>query len=294
MPIHDELYARDDRTLTCGGAALNSARCCNFILRKEGHAGKVGFVGCVHEKDDAGNKLKEALNDAGMIACFDHTTKENTGRCAVVIKGTERTLCANIGASACYTNDHFEDHAKKMFAKANAIYTTGFFITSNVEVLRKVGDFAVEHNKPLFFNIAAVFLFFIAKDDVMSCIEKADFVFCNEDEGSQYCLANGLEKDDRVAGAKHMAAYKKANTKRPRYAIITQGPDRVIIAKHTPGSDAEAEVTFVDSEKVPVADIVDTNGAGDSFVGGFLAAYTNGKEVEDCVKAGIKMATIVV
>jgi len=45
---------------------------------------------------------------------------------------------------------------------------------------------------------------------------------------------------------------------------------------------------------VPKEDIVDTNGAGDSFVGGFLAAYSQGKEVEECVHAGIKMATIVV
>jgi len=243
MPLHDELYAREDRTLTCGGAALNSARCCNHILRKERLDGKVAFVGCI-AKDDAGAQLTKALEEVDMKAAFAITDEEATGRCAVVIHGTERTLCANIGASAKYPNAHFDEN-KALFENAALIYSTGFFITSNIEVLRKVCTFAAENDKPMFFNIAAVFLFFIAKDDVMNCIEHSDFVFCNEDEGSQYCKANDIDENDRVAGAIHMAKYKKANSKRPRHAIITQGADRVIIAKHMPG-DEEVDVKFVD------------------------------------------------
>jgi sugar/nucleoside kinase (ribokinase family) len=40
--------------------------------------------------------------------------------------------------------------------------------------------------------------------------------------------------------------------------------------------------------------IVDTNGAGDSFVGGFFAALSRGESVIDCVKAGVKLSGIVV
>jgi adenosine kinase len=102
------------------------------------------------------------------------------------------------------------------------IYSTGFFITSNNESLRKVCKLANERNKILAFNIAAVFLLMIAKDDVMFCIEHADLVFCNEDEASAYGKICGLDETDRVAIANHIANSKKT-TSRPRVTVVTQG-----------------------------------------------------------------------
>lgn len=84
------------------------------------------------------------------------------------------------------------------------------------------------------FNIAAIFLMHIAKESVDYCIEHADFVFCNEDEASCYAKMAGLDENDRVGAAKHIAKYKKANKNRPRVAIVTQGADQVIIAEHDP------------------------------------------------------------
>ncbi len=81
--------------------------------------------------------------------------------------------------------------------------------------------FATEHNKPFAFNLAAVFLLMIAKDSVMRCIEHADYVFCNEDEGSAYAKIVGIAEHDRIAAARHIAEYKKANEKRPRVVVIT-------------------------------------------------------------------------
>jgi len=40
--------------------------------------------------------------------------------------------------------------------------------------------------------------------------------------------------------------------------------------------------------------IVDTNGAGDAFVGGFLAALVNGKDTLEAVKDGNTLAACVV
>jgi len=84
-----------------------------------------------------------------------------------------------------------------------------------------VCNFATEHNKPFAFNLAAVFLLMIAKDSVMRCIEHADYVFCNEDEGSAYAKIVGIAEHDRIAAARHIAEYKKANEKRPRVVVIT-------------------------------------------------------------------------
>ena len=40
--------------------------------------------------------------------------------------------------------------------------------------------------------------------------------------------------------------------------------------------------------------IVDTNGAGDAFVGGFLAALVEGKDQSTCVRCGIWAATKII
>jgi len=53
--------------------------------------------------------------------------------------------------------------------------------------------------------LAAVFLLMIAKDSVMRCIEHADYVFCNEDEGSAYAKIVGIAEHDRLAAARHIA-----------------------------------------------------------------------------------------
>ena len=69
-----------------------------------------------------------------------------------------------------------------MFRNAGIIYSTGFFITSNCEVLRKVCHLAAEEDKLMAFNVAAVFVTQFYTEDVKYCLKHSDFVFCNEDE----------------------------------------------------------------------------------------------------------------
>merc|ERR1711957_410271 len=203
--------------------------------------GLFAFVGCI-AKDPSGEALEKELADAQMMGNWAYTTEEATGRCAVVVHGKERTLCANIGAAAKYPNDHYEAN-KSMFTKANMVYSTGFFITSCYDVLQKVMQQANDEDKPMLFNISAVFLVDFFKDQTMFCIEHADYV--------------------RTEAAKHIAKSKKANQKRPRFAIVTQGSDQVIIAEHDPATpDADVKVSHVEVPKIDSALIIDTNGAG--------------------------------
>ena len=54
------------------------------------------------------------------------------------------------------------------------------------------------------------------------------------------------------------------------------------------------QVRTFTAERLPADKIVDTNGAGDAFVGGFLAQYCQGRDLETGVRCGIWAATHII
>ena len=72
--------------------------------------------------------------------------------------------------------------------------------------------------------------------------------------------------------------------------VITQGADATIVVDG--GKLDEHKVYPV----TPIANelIVDTNGAGDAFAGGFLGAYVSGKSIEEAVEVGHKLGVMCV
>lgn len=68
-----------------------------------------------------------------------------------------------------------------------------------------------------------------------------------------------------------------------RTVVITQGSKPVLVAK-----DTEDTVT---EYPVPKVDIVDTNGAGDAFTGGFLSQFIQEKPFDTCMKCAIYCAS---
>lgn len=72
----------------------------------------------------------------------------------------------------------------------------------------------------------------------------------------------------------------KQNENRERITVITQGRDPVLLARN-------GKVIEIPVEELSNDEIVDTNGAGDAFVGGFLAQFVQDKSLETCVRCGI-------
>ena len=91
--------------------------------------------------------------------------------------------------------------------------------------------------------------------------------------------------------AKNLASFEKIGA-RPRVAILTNGPQPVVVA--TSSTDGgEPTVKTYDVPALAGA-MVDTNGAGDAFVGAFLAELALGKSLDECINAGIFLSTEVV
>ena len=61
--------------------------------------------------------------------------------------------------------------------------------------------------------------------------------------------------------------------------VFTQGSDSTCVA-------CCENVTVFPVEALPREKLIDTNGAGDAFVGGFLSQLVQSKDVSECVRAG--------
>jgi adenosine kinase len=85
-----------------------------------------------------------------------------------------------------------------------------------------------------------------------------------------------------------LAILPKINPSRPRIVIFTQGPQQTVLA-----SSAEPDSPKIYSvHPVPPDQIVDTNGAGDAFAGGFLGALVLGKTIDESIKVGHRLGAM--
>ena len=113
----------------------------------------------------------------------------------------------------------------------------------------------------------------------------------NETEAETWAVENRLDETKDLAKiAKALAIIPRTNPSRPRIVVITHGAESTILV-----SSAQPDVTKeYPVEKLDDSQIVDTNGAGDAFAGGFIGAYVSGKDLDDCVRAGHALASICV
>jgi len=275
LPMYGELEKMAAVEYIGGGSTLNSMRVCQWMLQSNGSA---GFMGCIG-KDEFGAKLSSCASDAGVDCFFMEDEKEATGTCAVCVTDKERSLVANLAAANNFKIAHTETaRAKAMIAAADIVYTAGFFITVSPDSMLMLGKACAEAKKAYCLNLSAEFICQFFKDKLLEVLPLVRILFCNEDEAKAFATANELKNESMSALAKEMSVFKTEKGC-PRTVIITQGCDPVVVAK----GDQVKEYAV---NKIDAKLIIDSNGAGDAFVGGFLSQLLQGKDEKTCVAAG--------
>jgi adenosine kinase len=283
LPLYEELVKNYKVDYTAGGAAQNTIRAAQWMIQVPKATGYIGGVG----NDDLGKKLKEAAESDGVTTHYLVTDKKPTGSCAVCVVQRERSLCANLGAAECYQKSHFESaEIQAVVKKAKFFYATGFVLTHSADTLVALGEHVASNNKQLLFNLAAPFIIEFFWDKVASVLPFVDIVICNEDEAEALGKKQNWGNDLKEI-AKKLAETPKKNTSRSRTVIFTRGAKETLV--YTGGKS----LSFIPL-KIPKEEIVDTNGAGDSFVGGFMSQYVQNKPLEVCIKAGHYCASEVI
>ena len=273
MPLYQVLVDNYTPSFIAGGATQNSIRVAQWMSPK----GTTAFMGCVGN-DVYGKKLHDCASADGVLVHYmiDETTP--TGTCAALIKDGERALVANLAAANNFQESHLETpQAKEIIEAAQFYYSAGFFLTVSVPSLVQVAEHALANNKVFCLNLSAPFIVDFFGDQLATAMAYADFLFGNESEAAAYATKHGLG-DDLHQVALAVSQMEKKGT-RKRTVIFTQGSKSTIVAYD--GVVTEYAVEPLEADK-----LVDTNGAGDAFVGGFLSQLIQNKSIEEAVKAG--------
>lgn len=106
-----------------------------------------------------------------------------------------------------------------------------------------------------------------------------DIIVGNETEAEALATSLELGTTDLKEIAQKLYELPKENADKPRIVVITHGDKPTIVASES--GIAEYPIKVLGKEE-----IVDTNGAGDAFVGGFLAQLVAGKDLAACIAAG--------
>ncbi|KAG5643551.1 hypothetical protein DXG03_000692 [Asterophora parasitica] len=278
-PIYDEVVREHKVTYVAGGASQNAARGAAYILPP----GSVVYTGAVGN-DDLAEQLKAANKREGLDEVYQVKEGEKTGACAVVITGHHRSLVTDLRAAEKFDQSHLSSAAvAPLIDAARFFYVEGYFLTHGTASVLELSQKAAAAGKTFAINLSAPFIPQFFKAQLQSVLPFSDVVIGNEAEAEAYASAIGLpDVKDLAAIAKEIAISPKTNASRPRVVVFTQGAESTILVTSTePDSPKVFAVKALKDEE-----IVDTNGAGDAFAGGFLGALVAGKSLEECVETG--------
>jgi adenosine kinase len=275
-------FLQKNYSVTCSaaGAGLNTIRGAQHLLSPH----STRFFGCIG--DDLNGKILEsaALKD-GLDPCYMITQKDQTGTCVCLLTPGSRSLIATLGAANHYSHTHLIDNFDLKVKDATIIYITGFFCTVSPQSIDFIIDFTKNSSSKvlLAMNLSAPFISEFYSETQIKLVEAADIVFGNESEARAFASKHNFQTQDVAEIALKIS---ELDDKRPKMVVITQGQDETIVVKQ----DKSIEKFAVE----PVENIVDTNGAGDCFVGGFLAGLHEDKPLPECVNMGHALAAKII
>lgn len=245
------------------------------------------FMGCVG-KDKNAEIMREKAAGVGLNTIYQINDQISTGTCAVLITGKDRSLVAHLAAADKFTVDHLDNEKNwSLVSKAQVFYVTGFFFTVCPEAIQRFAQFSLDNNRIFSINLSAPFVSEFFKDRLSVILPYVDVLFGNDDEARTFAKhVLNIDTTDIAEIAKAISKLPKKNDKK-RIVVITQGEKPVVLVHGD-------ELKEYPVPSIPQEKILDTNGAGDSFVGGFLSQYIQGKDLDKCVDCGVWISGLVI
>jgi len=249
-----------------GGSAANS------MAGIAAMGGRAGFIGQVAD-DQLGMIFKHDMHALGVrfetapLPRGPSNTGPPTGRCLILVTpDAQRTMNTAPGAShelSIAALDH------ELIAAASILYLEGYLWGPDKPraAMLKAVEIAHRAGREVAFTLSESVCIAGRKEGFAAMIDGGgvDLLFANEDEALQ------------LTGRSELSAALDELKGKVETLVITRG---------AAGATAIRRGETVSVAAAPVAEVVDTTGAGDLFAAGFLAARAKGVGLEHCLHVG--------
>ena len=286
----DDLDKRPIVTYTPGGSIMNTLRVCSWCLNMNPNdAGKfkltmLGAVGNDVYKDKIINSLKEA-----KVETLLEFKQQKTSKCGVGIYKKDRCLVPDIQASKNISKEFIEDKKNEIF-NHDVLIIEGYFLRENFDLCKYLCEEFKREQKLVILTLSAVVIVQQYLDKIKEIANMCDMIIGN------------MEETEVLAGGKNSVfqeTYEKVHrilSPRNRLLVVTCGSHGVYCSKYNYKSMRLELILQCFPNFVKNDEIVDLNGAGDAFLGGFLAMYLKGNRdnrLFSCCKAGNDAASVI-
>ena len=238
-----------------GGSAANTA------VGVASFGGAAGFIGKVRD-DQLGEVFTHDIRAAGVR--YETTPARggaSTARSLIVVTpDAQRTMNTYLGVAAEVTVDDVDE---ELVASASVMFVEGYLI--GVPVTHAALDKAVACAGKVALTLSDAFWVGNQREAFVKLLPRIDVLFANEAEALALWQTDDVEEAlARTADAVPMAA----------------------VTRHEHGSVVLVDGTRYEVTAEPVAQVVDTTGAGDLYASGFLYGLTHGADPAGCGRLG--------
>ncbi len=269
---------------------MNTLRVCSYSLNmNQNESGKhkitmLGAVGNDIFKDKIINSLREAKVEPLLEILQDKTSK-----CGVGIYKKDRCLVPDIQASKKLSKEFIEENLDKI-VEHDVLLVEGYFLKENYELCKFLVEEFKKKGKLVILTLSAVCIVQYHMDKIKEIADLSDMVIGN------------MEETEVLAGGKNAVfqdTYEKVHrilAPSNRLLVVTCGSHGVYCSKYNYQSRRLDLILQCFPNFVKNEEIVDLNGAGDAFLGGFLAVYLTGNtknRLFSCCKAGNEAASVI-
>ncbi len=261
-----------DKNIIIGGSANNSA--CGLSIMDE----EVCFIGKIGN-DKFGDIYKRKLEDFNLAddgIVLDQYA--NTGRSIIyVTPDGERTMNTYLGASVQLTSNDIQDN---VFKNLNGTFIEGYiyYLDDGKNIIERSFHKTREQS-----GFTAISL-----SDV-NCVEQFrshffDLIYDNKITllfGNKAEMISLFEAETEASLIKKMTAHSENIGS----LIMTSGNNGATVINNN---------KIYNEDSIKVENILDTTGAGDLFVSGYIKAYLNGKKPDICLKCANYLASQII
>ncbi len=256
------------RDITPGGSAANSVYATQLAGVQSAFAGKVGG-------DDYGSIFTQSLTNVGALIATKQSPGSTNSVLAFVTPDGEKSFVVHPALAASL---NFADIDRSLLKASRWILLEAqlfeYGAESRAAALSSIA-FARDHGVKLTLNLGSVSVVEQTGGLIRELLDdkRVDLVIGNRDEFSM--LYPGTPTDTVL----------EELARKVEYAVCTEG-EKGALARH--------RSQLAQTPETPPVPVINTSGAGDSFLGTLLAGITRGRDLQNAMDAAHAVASLVV